>query len=243
MYLWGQLGSYGWVCAHRDNWAAMDGCVPIVTGFVSSALVFCPSPDTLPAPPPCACPCPFCKSQVGSYFLGKVPRESGGGGKRWSWKKVTRTTHVLESLTRRSQHLPLSPGQHPVRHLLGCSSPLLYEKTRVLGNFLPVSWIPWDVFLIRNTWAQKCFGFQIISPFPFFMCVYACLCYAGFCMCVGMQVWPCMWNPRLILGIILYCSYTLFFKARSFNQTQSSLIWLVLLVSLLWGSCLCLLGL
>lgn len=78
-----------------------------------------------------------------------------------------------------------------------------------------------DVFLIRNAWAQKYFEFQIISHFCFLMCVHTC---------VEVHVFG------------LYCSYALVFKAGPLNHTQSTLMWLILLVSLLWGSRLCLLG-
>lgn len=119
-------------------------------------------------------------------------------------------------------------------HLLSCSSPLLCEKTGVLGSFSPLTWLLQDVFLIRNAWAQKYFGFQIISPF-FVLCM--CMHVCGYA-CLAMRV-----EPKVDNGIILYCSCTLVFKAGPLNQTQSTLIWLILLVSLLWGSRLCLLGL
>lgn len=38
-------------------------------------------------------------------------------------------------------------------------------------------------------------------------------------------------EPKVDIGIILYCSYALV-KAGPLNQTQSTLIWLILLVSL-----------
>lgn len=78
------------------------------------------------------------------------------------------------------------------------------------------------MFLIRNAWAQKYFEFQIISPF-FSLCV--CMHVCGYA-CLAMHV-----EPKVDNGII-YCFYTLVFKAGPLNQTQSTLIRLILLVSL-----------
>lgn len=52
-------------------------------------------------------------------------------------------------------------------------------------------------------------------------------CTCGMCTCGGL---------RLMSASTLHCSSTLFNKARTFSQIQSSLMWLVLLSSLLWGS-------
>ena len=73
--------------------------------------------------------------------------------------------------------------------------------------------------------------------FLHFFFLYVCTHVCGY-VCLAMHV-----EPKIDIGIILYCSYTLVFKAGPLNQTQSTLIWLILLVSLLWGSRLCLLGL
>lgn len=61
------------------------------------------------------------------------------------------------------------------------------------------------------------------------VCVHAhgCDMHMGVCTCGGL---------RLMSAPTLHCSPTLFNKARTFSQIQSSLMWLVLLSSLLWGS-------
>lgn len=63
-------------------------------------------------------------------------------------------------------------------------------------------------------------------------------------MCVSMfaHVWVyvvCVCacgGVRMICGVVLDGSSTLFIGTGSFNQTQNSPIWLVFLANLLWGS-------
>ena len=52
-------------------------------------------------------------------------------------------------------------------------------------------------------------------------------------MCVCVCVCVCVYTEglRLMLGVILYHSSTLYIEVGSLNKTQSSLIWLVLLAS------------
>lgn len=57
--------------------------------------------------------------------------------------------------------------------------------------------------------------------------VHGCCMHMGMCTCGGL---------RLMSASTLHCFSTLFNKARTFSQIQSSLMWLVLLSSLLWGS-------
>ena len=62
------------------------------------------------------------------------------------------------------------------------------------------------------------------------MCVMGCpsvRARACVCVCVG---------SKLVSIVITNNSSTLFFEAESLSQTPSSLIWLVSLPSLLWGS-------
>lgn len=177
----------------RTAWAAGDGYVP--TGTVGQlwmgmrprgqalslpALVFCPPPDTLPAPASCACP--FCKSQVEGHVLGKVPRDSRGGGKRWFWKEITRTTHVIESLTRRS----LFP-HHLVRHLLGCSSPLVCSRK-------PESWATSPSFLDTPGCVPylKHLGSKMLWVSDFSVSSFSCV-YMHACV---MLAFTCMWLHR-----------------------------------------------
>lgn len=69
-----------------------------------------------------------------------------------------------------------------------------------------------------------------------------CVC---FCVFGHMYIYVCVWGLyicvlglRLISVIVLGQSSALFTESGSLRQTQSTLIGLVLLASLLWGSCL-----
>lgn len=82
-----------------------------------------------------------------------------------------------------------------------------------------------------------------------YVCIhtYMCTCAdGGVCMCAEMHIFAHAWvhmymcacadgrRPQWISGIVLHCSSTLLFEARSLDNL-SSWVWLVSLARLLWG--------
>ena len=75
--------------------------------------------------------------------------------------------------------------------------------------------------------------------------MFMCLCckyvymhlytYVDSCLCMDKHMF--CGGPRLMLGIILNCFSTVFIEVEAQRKSQSSLIWLVLLIRFLWASC------
>lgn len=84
-------------------------------------------------------------------------------------------------------------------------------------------------------------SFVFTSFFSLFVGQWYTYMYINVCMCIATL--QCAWAPRLTCGTLLNCFFTLFLEAGFLSQTQSLLIWLVWLASLLWGPRLWLQGL